>query len=328
MRQYFRLQQFCPRPPPDLTGRVAVHFLEKPAEKLIVGKAVLVENRENRLICGTDVMIHVGQADPVKVLRKRNADILAEHAAEIVAVETEFSGNLIEGQRFHVVLVDIGDDLLDPELAAAGLGQIFLVERNGEVLDQPVQNIQRDRLRRDHVAFGLFDVQCDQIFEAVTDRKISRNEFVGQLRPAADDLEAAIVSHQPLDQVVIDAQNDHHVGVCAARFVNLIGIDDDELTGYQSVFRAFQKEGSISVQNIDKFQRVVPVRRQIFPGRFIFDKDPLFGDVVVLHIQIVRHYYSFLYLYLKEFIILVWWVQVLLLQEREHCWLKNVTNRS
>ena len=63
----------------------------------------------------------------VDMLREGDADVLPEHAAEIVAVESEHIGNLLKGQRFHIVLVNIGNDLLDPELIAARLREIFFI---------------------------------------------------------------------------------------------------------------------------------------------------------------------------------------------------------
>ena len=282
MLRKIRLQQFCSGPSSDLARCVTVYFLEETAEKLVVGKAVFVQDLEDRLIRRTDVVINMGQTHAVEVLRKGNPNILAEHTAEIVAVEAEMVRDLVEGQRFHVMFVNIGDDLLDPELAAAGFGQILLVKRYGEVLDQPVQHIESDRLCRDHIPLRLFDMKRDQVLEALADLQIGRNELVSQFSPAADDLEVALVAHEPLDEVVVYAEHDHHIGVRTPGFVDLVCIDDDKLTRYEPVLGAFEKEARVSVQNIDQFKGVVPVRRQVFAGRPIFYEDPLFRYIVVL----------------------------------------------
>ena len=140
-----------------------------------------------------------------------------------------------------------------------------------------------------HITLGLLDMKRHQLLEAVADRQIGRYQLVRQFGAAADDQEVALVVHQPLDQVVVETQHDHHVGVRAAGLVDLVGIYDDEFAGYQLVLRSLQKEACISVQNIDQLQGIVPMRRQVFAGRPIFQEDPLFADVVVLHINVFRH---------------------------------------
>ena len=115
--------------PADLAGRFAVNFLEHPAEKLVVGKAVFVQDLQHRFVRRTDVVVDVCQSHVVYMLREGNTDILPEHAAEIVTVEAENIGNLLEGERLHIVLVNVRADLLDPELIAAGFREIFLVSR-------------------------------------------------------------------------------------------------------------------------------------------------------------------------------------------------------
>ena len=88
-----------------------------------------------------------------------------------------------------------------------------------------------------------------KILEALADLQVSRHQFVGQFGPAADDLEIALIAHQPLDQVIVDPKHDHHVRVCAAGFVNLVGIYSNELPRYKFVLCPFQEETCISVQN-------------------------------------------------------------------------------
>ena len=128
-----------------------------------------------------------------------------------------------------------------------------------------------------------------KILEALADLQVSRHQFVGQFGPAADDLEIALIAHQPLDQVIVDPKHDHHVRVCAAGFVNLVGVDDNELAGHQFMLASFQIDGRISVQYVDKFQGIMPMGRCVFPGCPIFHQDPVFGDIVVLKIDVVRH---------------------------------------
>ena len=49
----------------------------------------------------------MGEPHVVDMLREGNTDVLPEHAAEIVAVEAEDIRDLFEGQRLHIVLVDV-----------------------------------------------------------------------------------------------------------------------------------------------------------------------------------------------------------------------------
>ena len=257
---------FIPGAPADLAGRVAVDLLEHAAEKLVIAEAVLVQDLEHRFVCRTDIMVDMCQADMVGVLSERDADILAEHAAEVVAVEAKFPCDLLERKGLHIVVIDVRDDLSDPKLIAAGLGEIFFVQRDRKIRDQPVKDIQRDRLSCDPVALGLTDMESHQLLEAFADLQVLGDELIGQLRAAADDLESALVAHQALDQFVIDAENDHHVGVRAAGLMDLVGVDDDEFAGHELVLCPFQIETRITVQNIDKFQGVVPMRRGISGG--------------------------------------------------------------
>ena len=277
---------FLSSPPADLAGRVSVNFFEHAAEKFVIGKSVLVEHLQDRFVCRTDVMVDVGEPHVVDVLREGNADVLPEHAAEIVAVETEDICYLLKGQRLHIVLVDIGNDLLDPELIAARLGEIFWYR---EVGDQPVENIQRDRLGCDHIPLGLPDMELHQFLEAFADLQVSGDQLVRQFRTAAYDLEIAPVPHEPLNEVVVDAQDDHHVGVGTAGLMDLVGVDHDEFAGNQLVLASLQIDGRISVQYVDKFQGIMPMGRCVFPGCPIFHQDPVFGDIVVLKIDVVRH---------------------------------------
>ena len=278
----FRLLRLLPAPSSDLAWGVTVNFLEKTAEEFVVGKAVFIQNFEDRLVCRADVVINMGQAHTVEMLRKRDSNILTEHAAEIVTVKTEMVRDLVQGQRFHIVLVNIRDDFPDPELTAARLRQVLLIQWYGEIPDQPVQNVQGDRLCRDHIALRLPDMKRYQVLEALTDLQIGRYEFVSQFSPAADNLEIALVAHEPLDEVVVNAKNDHHIGVCTSGFMDLVCIDDNELARYKPVLSAFQKEARVSVQNIDQFKGVVPVRRQIFAGCPIFDQYSLLRYIVGL----------------------------------------------
>ena len=98
---------FFPGPSPDLTGRIPVNFLEHAAEQFVIGKSVLVEHLQDGFVRRADVVVDVGEPHVVDMLREGNADILAEHAAEIVAVEAEDIRDLFEGQRLHIVLVDV-----------------------------------------------------------------------------------------------------------------------------------------------------------------------------------------------------------------------------
>ena len=238
----------------------------------------------------------------VDMLCERDPDILAEHAAEIVAVEAKYIRDLLEGQGLHVVLVDIGDNFPDPELVAAGFRKILLVKHDREVLDQPVEDVQRDRLCGDHVALGLLDVQRHQFLEAVADLQIGGDKFVGQLRAAADDLEIALVAHQSLDQIVVETKNDHHVGMGAASLVDLIGVGHDELTGHKLVLGSLQEVIGVTVQNIDEFKGIVPMGGEIISGRPVLNEDSLLVDIISLFVEFVRHMNSFRYL--LQFIIL------------------------
>ena len=114
-------------PPSDLAGRVPVNFLKHAAEQFVIGKSVLVEHLQDGFVRRADVVVNVGEPHVVDMLREGNTDVLPEHAAEVVAVETEDIRDLLKGQRLHIVLVDIGNDLLDPELIAARLGEIFFI---------------------------------------------------------------------------------------------------------------------------------------------------------------------------------------------------------
>ena len=118
---------FLSCPPADLAGRITVDFLEHAAEQFVIGKTVLVKHLQDGFVCRTDVVVDVSEPHVVDMLREGNTDVLPEHAAEIVAVETEDIRDLFKGQRLHIVLVDIGNDLLDSELIAAWLGEIFFI---------------------------------------------------------------------------------------------------------------------------------------------------------------------------------------------------------
>ena len=63
----------------------------------------------------------------IDMLRERNADILPEHTAEIVAVEAEDVSDLLKRERFHIMFVNVGYDFPDPELIAAGFREIFFI---------------------------------------------------------------------------------------------------------------------------------------------------------------------------------------------------------
>ena len=78
-------------PPSDLARRIAVHLLEHAAEQLIVGKSVSAQDLHDRIIRRADVVIDMREPHVVNVLRERNADVLTEHAAEIVAVQADCS---------------------------------------------------------------------------------------------------------------------------------------------------------------------------------------------------------------------------------------------
>ena len=132
-------------------------------------------------------------------------------------------------------------------------------------------------------------MELHQILKAVADLQVGRNQFIRQLRAAADDLEIALISHQPLDEIIVNPDHDHHIGAGAPRLVDLVGVDHNELAGHQLVLASLQIDGRVSVQNIDQFQRIVPVGRCVFPGRLIFHQDPVFGYVVVLKINIIGH---------------------------------------
>lgn len=136
-------------------------------------------------------------------------------------------------------------------------------------------------------------MECDQFLEAVTDFKVGRDEFIGQFGAAADDLEVALVAHEPLDEIVVDPEHNHHIGVGTARFVNLVCIDDDEFPRHKLVLSAFQIDRGVSVQDKVKFQRVVPVGRCVIPGRPVLHQDAVLGDIVVLQIDIFGHIDSF-----------------------------------
>ena len=87
---------FFSGPLPDLAGRVAVEFFEHAAEQFVIAEAMFIQNFEYGLIGCADIMINMAEAHMVYMLRKRNPYILAEHAAEIVAVEAEDRGYLLQ----------------------------------------------------------------------------------------------------------------------------------------------------------------------------------------------------------------------------------------
>ena len=68
---------------------------------------MLVEHLQDRLVCRADIVVDMGEPHVVDMLREGNTDVLPEHAAEIVAVEAEDIRDLFEGQRLHIVLVDV-----------------------------------------------------------------------------------------------------------------------------------------------------------------------------------------------------------------------------
>ena len=234
-------------------------------------------------------MVDMCEPHVVNVLCERDADILAEHAAEIVAVQAEFVRDLFQRELFHIVLIDVRYDLPDPELVPAGLREIFFEQGDGKISDQAVQDVQRDRMGRDHVSLGLPDVQGHELFEAFADLQISGDQFICQFSAAADDLEVALVVHQALDQVIVDAQHDPHVSARTAGFVDLVGINDDEFARHEPVFCPFQIKGRVAVQNIDQLQGIMPVRRRVLPCGLIFHQDPLFMYVIILLKDSVCH---------------------------------------
>ena len=234
-------------------------------------------------------MVDMFEPHVVNVLCEWDADILAEHAAEIVAVQAEFVRDLFQRELFHIVLIDVRYDLPDSELIPAGLREIFFEQGDGKISDQAVQDVQRDRVGRDHVPSGLPDIQRHELFEAIADLQISGDQFVCQFSTAADDLEVAFVIHQTLDQIIINAQHDPHISACATGFVDLVGIDYDEFARNEPMLRPFQVKSRVAVQNIDQLQGIMPVRRRVHPGSRILHQDPAFPDIIILHINIVGH---------------------------------------
>ena len=86
-------------------------------------------------------------------------------------------------------------------------------------------------------------MELHQFLKAVADLKISGNQLICQFGPAAYDLEVAAVSHEPLNEIVVNAQDDHHVGVGTAGLMDLVGIDHDEFAGNQLVLASLQING-------------------------------------------------------------------------------------
>ena len=250
---------------------------------------MLVQDLQDRLVRRADVVINVRQAHMVDMLCERDPDILAEHAAEIVAVQAEFVRDLFQRELFHIVLIDVRYDLPDSELIPAGLREIFFEQGDGKISDQAVQDVQRDRVGRDHVPSGLPDIQRHELFEAIADLQISGDQFVCQFSTAADDLEVAFVIHQTLDQIIINAQHDPHISACATGFVDLVGIDYDEFARNEPMLRPFQVKSRVAVQNIDQLQGIMPVRRRVLPCGLIFHQDPLFMYVIILLKDSVCH---------------------------------------
>ena len=104
-------------------------------------------------------------------------------------------------------------------------------------------------------------MELHQFLEAFADLQVSGDQLVRQFRTAAYDLEIAPVPHEPLNEVVVDAQDDHHVGVGTAGLMDLVGVDHDEFAGNQLVLASLQIDGRISVQYVDKFQGIMPMGR-------------------------------------------------------------------
>ena len=132
-------------------------------------------------------------------------------------------------------------------------------------------------------------MELHQFLKAVADLQIGGNQLVCQFGPAAYDLEVAAVPHEPLNKIIVDAKDDHHVGAGTAGLMDLVGVDYDEFAGNQLVLASLQIDGRISIQYVDQFQGIMPMGRRVFSGRPIFHQDPVFGDIVVLKIDIVRH---------------------------------------
>ena len=97
-------------------------------------------------------------------------------------------------------------------------------------------------------------MELHQFLEAVADLQIGGNKLVRQFRPAADDLEIALISHKALDQIIVNPDHDHHISAGAPRLMDLVGVDHNEFSGNKLVLASFQINGRVSVQNIDKFQ--------------------------------------------------------------------------
>ena len=132
-------------------------------------------------------------------------------------------------------------------------------------------------------------MKLHQFLEAVADLQVGGDKLVRQFRPAADDQEIALISHKTLDQIIVNPDHDHHIGAGTTRLVDLVGVDYDKFSGHQLVLAPLQMKGRVSVQNIDQFQRIVPVGRCVFPGCLIFHQDTVFGYIVVLKINIIGH---------------------------------------
>ena len=68
---------------------------------------MFVQNFKHRLISGANIVINMAETHMVHMLSERNPYILTEHAAEVVAVEAEDRGDLLQREGFHIVIVNV-----------------------------------------------------------------------------------------------------------------------------------------------------------------------------------------------------------------------------
>lgn len=89
------------------SGSAAVNLTKKFVKKLIIGKAVSVYDLHNRIFCGDQFVMDMGEPYLVNMAGKIHSHLLFEKTAEIFPVQSQFSGNILQKNGMPVIFFHI-----------------------------------------------------------------------------------------------------------------------------------------------------------------------------------------------------------------------------
>lgn len=81
------------------SGSAAVDFPEKFMKEFVIGKAVSVYDVHDRIFCGDQLVMDMGEPHLIYMPGKIDSHLLLEKAAEIFPVQTEFPCNVLQENR-------------------------------------------------------------------------------------------------------------------------------------------------------------------------------------------------------------------------------------